>query len=792
MAGKSAVTMVMAVSLVVLMRDPAGVSSAPAKTQLTLETLDARLGKAEKQLSSFEKIAYGPALDEAKESVAVVDGKLKQVDTRVTALESIVLENQEAVEEQNAAFQERLGKLETDMQGTKEEMNSFKNVETKIQNLDDGQKSLQAAIAAYDEKMEVLELVEPMMERVQGLENKVVSGAQLHENPKSVVGGDTSSDADSSSVSSGGFDIEAFMAQIHEALQDMVETVVGQTIGELPPDLSGESETLDVGCLVRDGAFYRGNINVTSTGRTCQRWDSQEPHQHIYTQYQLPNAGLDENYCRNPDEAATLWCFTTDPVMRWDWCTPPLCDPCPDNQTQCGDGECVPDSKVCNVYLDCVDWYDELYCENQETGDEYTTAIPDAVTEGCLYTCDGDKCLPLARWCNGKPDCEDGADEAKCDYNGCSEEQFTCANGGCIHGGWRCDGVADCSDSSDEVDCPVETGDEFACASDEFACDEEEDEGLQCIHESWVCDGYHDCEDNADEEDCQCSTTEFLCANGEKCIPGTWHCDSDADCADGSDEVDCPERESDRFTCASNGENFPIGFQCDNMNDCEDGSDEVGCNITMSCVNRFRCDSGYCIPEIWHCDNKVDCADESDEKDCEGDESPYYSAYCFSFEFKCVGSGLCIDGHQRCDDREDCDDGSDEEGCGICNEPDTFTCGNGQCVYESQMCDDVQHCTNGMDEIGCGSSLSLVSSCEAPSFQCTSSSRCIPGSWVCDGFKDCGEDVEDEANCHHMVCDYWRFKCESTGGCAMPSMRCDGQKDCPNGEDEQDCDNYPG
>ena len=45
---------------------------------------------------------------------------------------------------------------------------------------------------------------------------------------------------------------------------------------------------------------YRGTINVTATGRVCQPWSSQVPHDHSEWQ-NSPDSGLDANYCRNPN-----------------------------------------------------------------------------------------------------------------------------------------------------------------------------------------------------------------------------------------------------------------------------------------------------------------------------------------------------------------------------------------------------------------------------------------------------------------------------------------------------------
>merc|ERR1711971_623865 len=34
-----------------------------------------------------------------------------------------------------------------------------------------------------------------------------------------------------------------------------------------------------------------------------------------------------ENFCRNPDnDSGGLWCYTTDPDKRWEYCAPPICE----------------------------------------------------------------------------------------------------------------------------------------------------------------------------------------------------------------------------------------------------------------------------------------------------------------------------------------------------------------------------------------------------------------------------------------------------------------------------------
>ncbi|XP_078695922.1 uncharacterized protein LOC144924510 isoform X2 [Branchiostoma floridae x Branchiostoma belcheri] len=80
-------------------------------------------------------------------------------------------------------------------------------------------------------------------------------------------------------------------------------------------------------CQLENGASYRGNVAVTKTGRTCQRWDSQTPHQHDRTPANFPSSGLEQNYCRNPDGEPGVWCYTTDSGMTWELCAVPTCDP---------------------------------------------------------------------------------------------------------------------------------------------------------------------------------------------------------------------------------------------------------------------------------------------------------------------------------------------------------------------------------------------------------------------------------------------------------------------------------
>lgn len=70
------------------------------------------------------------------------------------------------------------------------------------------------------------------------------------------------------------------------------------------------------------GADYRGCQTRTRSGRLCQRWEAQSPHNHTYTPENYPNASLWSNYCRNPTNGSSIWCVTVDDDKVWEECSP--------------------------------------------------------------------------------------------------------------------------------------------------------------------------------------------------------------------------------------------------------------------------------------------------------------------------------------------------------------------------------------------------------------------------------------------------------------------------------------
>lgn len=46
-------------------------------------------------------------------------------------------------------------------------------------------------------------------------------------------------------------------------------------------------------CITCNGEDYRGQVDHTVTNRECQRWDQQQPHQHIYQPEKCVSSSFD-------------------------------------------------------------------------------------------------------------------------------------------------------------------------------------------------------------------------------------------------------------------------------------------------------------------------------------------------------------------------------------------------------------------------------------------------------------------------------------------------------------------
>jgi len=88
--------------------------------------------------------------------------------------------------------------------------------------------------------------------------------------------------------------------------------------GPYPPAPPPGARDPSVGCVSGSGADYDGTGSHTISGRSCQVWAFDSPHGHGFN-------NLPANYCRNPDGEPDVWCYTTDPEVRWEFCDIPKC-----------------------------------------------------------------------------------------------------------------------------------------------------------------------------------------------------------------------------------------------------------------------------------------------------------------------------------------------------------------------------------------------------------------------------------------------------------------------------------
>jgi len=76
-----------------------------------------------------------------------------------------------------------------------------------------------------------------------------------------------------------------------------------------------DSECQTLSSTPRPGADYEGTVSKTVSGKSCQMWNEQTPHTH-------DQPAVAHNYCRNPDgEPNGVWCYTSDPNTRWEYCS---------------------------------------------------------------------------------------------------------------------------------------------------------------------------------------------------------------------------------------------------------------------------------------------------------------------------------------------------------------------------------------------------------------------------------------------------------------------------------------
>ena len=114
-------------------------------------------------------------------------------------------------------------------------------------------------------------------------------------------------------------------------------------------DVLGTNKMTECPIRQKVGKNYTGTeFSTTKSGRTCQEWSKQKPHEHeIFEKHaDFPKELLEGNFCRNPDnDPDGSWCYTTDKKKRWEYCDnhKVVCDECNFENGGCNDDEICSD-----------------------------------------------------------------------------------------------------------------------------------------------------------------------------------------------------------------------------------------------------------------------------------------------------------------------------------------------------------------------------------------------------------------------------------------------------------------
>jgi len=123
---------------------------------------------------------------------------------------------------------------------------------------------------------------------------------------------------------------------------------------------------------------YRGDMSVTWSGATCQKWTRQVPHDHDYDVDEWPESGIGfHNSCRNPSGLGRrAWCYTMVEDLRWEYCAVPKCDLAAEKDPECASGNQADyrgTMSLTNSGFKCQNWlltepHDHDYIEDSTVG----------------------------------------------------------------------------------------------------------------------------------------------------------------------------------------------------------------------------------------------------------------------------------------------------------------------------------------------------------------------------------------------------------------------------------------
>ena len=126
------------------------------------------------------------------------------------------------------------------------------------------------------------------------------------------------------------------------------------------------------------GKSYKGLQTTTESGRTCQNWVKQKPHEIDIEP--TPDNGLgNHNYCRNPDDSEDKpWCYTLDPNPdnAKQTCNIPVC---PGMKRNFNDEAAALATKVGSHDCECAA---QLYGSTTTTADTTVSLIQGKIVNG--------------------------------------------------------------------------------------------------------------------------------------------------------------------------------------------------------------------------------------------------------------------------------------------------------------------------------------------------------------------------------------------------------------------------
>ncbi|XP_072042084.1 low-density lipoprotein receptor-related protein 12-like [Amphiura filiformis] len=423
---------------------------------------------------------------------------------------------------------------------------------------------------------------------------------------------------------------------------------------------------------------------------------------------------------------------------------------CGEDEFQCYNGRCIPQTSVCNGYKDCAQAQaeDEINCHSDCPNDTSgylnygerrvisSANYPDKYSNGlhCRWLFSGpDGALIVIKFDNSALD--------RTDYlfigNGANpgEKNSTIrAFSGDIRAGTQY------ASSGSEMWVTFHTDSSFAATGFQLSVKAERaDEVYACFNGSGVvtleniCDLEVNCETGADEFLCDCEAGQFQCYN-RRCIDGAKQCNNQRDCNEGEDEINCHQK------CPQDTDAFFVDYGSPQRISSADYPDEYPPNL--HCRWLFESPEGS-ILVVKVVEFNVD--DSGSDKLTLGSGSQASNTSTVNAEL----TGQVKPGIQYATSSNDAwitfvtDRTRSAPGWTLelsaAREDEVYVCFQGSGVVTiDNICDFEVNCETEYDELLCD--------CSVDDFKCYNE-RCIQTDKKCNGEIDCNQG-EDEINCH--------------------------------------------